>query len=134
MSSVVRASPLSLSCYATTTTGLTHHTDGNKAGELWAITLSENGQYLAGTSFDGRINVWDLAADKQKIQEYETKGSFGLCIDMVSRSIRHIVVTGSRINTCSPQMANLQHQAMLPARYTSLRTRLVGYCTLYLDL
>jgi superkiller protein 8 len=56
--------------------------DGNKAGEIWAIALSEDGQFLASTSYDGRINVWDLAADRKKIREYETKGSFGMCIDM----------------------------------------------------
>lgn len=57
--------------------------DGNKAGELWAIALSEDGQYLASTAYDGRINVWDLGAERVKIREFETKGSFGMCIDMV---------------------------------------------------
>lgn len=56
--------------------------DGNKAGEIWAIALSEDGQFLASTSYDGRINVWDLAGGRRKIREYETKGSFGMCIDM----------------------------------------------------
>lgn len=56
--------------------------DGNKAGEIWAIVLSEDGQFLASTSYDGRINVWDLLANRSKIREYETKGSFGMCIDM----------------------------------------------------
>jgi superkiller protein 8 len=56
--------------------------DGNKAGEIWAIALSEDGQFLASTSYDGRINVWDLLADRKKIREYETKGSFGMSIDM----------------------------------------------------
>jgi len=37
---------------------------------------------LASTTYDGRINVWDLVADRRKIREYETKGSFGMCIDM----------------------------------------------------
>jgi len=54
--------------------------DGNKAGEIWAISLSEDGQFLASTSYDGRINVWDM--DGKKIREYETKGSFGMCIDI----------------------------------------------------
>jgi WD40 repeat protein len=58
--------------------------DGNKAGELWAIALSEDGQYLASTTHDGRINVWDTVAERTKIREYETKGSFGMCIDLVS--------------------------------------------------
>lgn len=61
-----------------------HFSDHNKAGEVWAIALSENGQYLAGTSFDGRINVWDNVAGRVKIREFETKGSFGMAIDLVS--------------------------------------------------
>lgn len=56
--------------------------DGNKAGEIWAIALSEDGQFLASTSYDGRINIWDLVDGRKKIREYRTKGSFGLCIDM----------------------------------------------------
>ena len=54
-----------------------------QAGEMWAIALSENGQYLAATSYDGKINVWDCLGERKKIREYETKGSFGLCIDLV---------------------------------------------------
>ena len=57
--------------------------DGNKAGEIWSIALSEDGQYLAATSFDGRINVWDNLANGAKIREFETKGSFGMSIDLV---------------------------------------------------
>ena len=56
--------------------------DQNKVGEIWAIALSEDGQFLASTTYDGRINVWDLVADRKKIREYDTKGSFGMCIDM----------------------------------------------------
>ena len=56
--------------------------DGNKAGEVWAIALSADGQFLASTTCDGRICVWDLLSGKKKIREYETKGSFGMCIDM----------------------------------------------------
>ncbi len=58
------------------------------AGEVWAIALSEEGQFLAATTYDGRINVWDLFAGERgvKIQEYETgnasTGSFGLCVDL----------------------------------------------------
>jgi len=58
-------------------------TDGNKAGEIWAIALSGNGQYLAATSFDGRMNVWDNLANGAKIREFETRGSFGMSIDLV---------------------------------------------------
>lgn len=57
--------------------------DRNKAGEIWAIALSTDGQYLASTSFDGRINVWDNLAEGAKIREFETKGSFGTSIALV---------------------------------------------------
>lgn len=56
--------------------------DGNKAGEVWALALSEDGQYLASTTYDGRINVWDTASRGEKIRQYDTKGSFGMCIDL----------------------------------------------------
>lgn len=56
--------------------------DGNNAGEIWAIALSEDGQYLASTSVDGRVNVWDNFADCVKIREFETKGNFGMSIDL----------------------------------------------------
>lgn len=57
------------------------------AGELWAIALSEDGQYLASTTYDGRINVWDLFGDSgATLREYETgtagSGSFGLSVDL----------------------------------------------------
>lgn len=65
--------------------------DDIKAGEIWAIALSEDGKFLAGTTFDGRVNVWDTdtltASDKgtaDKVREYETKGSFGTSIDLSS--------------------------------------------------
>lgn len=58
--------------------------DGNKAGDVWAIAVSEDGHYLASTSYDGRINVWDVPAGGAKIREFETKGSFGMAIDLVS--------------------------------------------------
>lgn len=56
-----------------------------KAGEVWAIALSTDGQYLAATTYDGRIGVYDLADQNKKIREYETKGSFGMAIDLVRR-------------------------------------------------
>lgn len=58
--------------------------DGNKAGEIWAIALSNDGEYLASTAYDGRINVWQTGGERRKIREFETKGSFGMCIDLVS--------------------------------------------------
>ncbi|KFZ19052.1 hypothetical protein V502_03837 [Pseudogymnoascus sp. VKM F-4520 (FW-2644)] len=58
--------------------------DGNTAGEVWALALSADGRFLASTTIDGRINVWDISTPKmeKKVREYETKGSFGLCVDM----------------------------------------------------
>ena len=37
---------------------------------------------MASTTYDGRINVWDLVNGRNKIREFETKGSFGMCIDL----------------------------------------------------
>lgn len=54
-----------------------------RAGEPWALCLSADGKYLAGTTHDGRINVYDLANGQQKIQQFETKGSFALSVDLV---------------------------------------------------
>lgn len=60
---------------------------GKAAGEVWALALSEEGQYLASTTYDGRVNVWDLFGDRsEKLREYEAghagSGSFGLCVDL----------------------------------------------------
>lgn len=57
----------------------------NHGTEIWAVALSADGAYLAGTGIDGKISVWDLGAEGMpKIREYETKGSFGMCVDLVS--------------------------------------------------
>ncbi|KAF7115601.1 hypothetical protein CNMCM5793_002695 [Aspergillus hiratsukae] len=57
---------------------------GNMAGAAgtWAVALSDDGQYLAGVTQDGHIKVWDLNANGELIRDYETKGSFGTCLDM----------------------------------------------------
>ena len=81
--------------------------DGNKTGEIWAIALSEDGQYLAATSSDGRINVWDNLADGAKIREFETKGSFGMSIDLVRiHGPLHYIY----LRVFSPWMADLRLQ------------------------
>lgn len=53
-------------------------------GDVWAIALDSQEKYLACTTHDGRIIVWDLEA-KNIVQTYETggagAGSFGLCVD-----------------------------------------------------
>jgi WD40 repeat protein len=58
------------------------------AGGTWAVALSDDGQYLAGVTQDGHIKVWDLNANGELIRDYETKGSFGTCLDMVSSTCR----------------------------------------------
>lgn len=57
--------------------------DPKTAGEVWALSLDAEGRYLATSSYDGRVGVWDLAPAPEnwtKVREYETKGSFGLCV------------------------------------------------------
>lgn len=48
--------------------------------------MSENGQYLACTTSDGRINVYDTNTisdgKAEKITEYQTKGFFGMSVDV----------------------------------------------------
>ncbi|EED20312.1 meiotic recombination protein Ski8/Rec14, putative [Talaromyces stipitatus ATCC 10500] len=53
-----------------------------KDPEAWAICLSEDGRYLAGTTHDGHIKVWDLNNKGEQFRDYETKGAFGACLDM----------------------------------------------------
>lgn len=55
---------------------------GKTAG-IWAPALSQDGQYLAGTTQDGHIKVWDLLGNGEQIRDHDTKGSFGTCIDLV---------------------------------------------------
>ncbi|CEL11416.1 Putative WD40 repeat protein [Aspergillus calidoustus] len=50
--------------------------------DVWAVALSADGQYLAGTTQNGHIKVWDLGANEEEIRDHETKGSFGTCIDL----------------------------------------------------
>lgn len=54
-------------------------------GDVWAVALSANEEYLAYTTSDGRIHVWDLTA-KELIQTYETGarggGSFSMSVDL----------------------------------------------------
>jgi superkiller protein 8 len=73
-------------------------------GEVWAVALDDVGRYLATSAFDGRICVWDLLGNGGegfvRVREYETKGSFGMSIDIVSffpslAAIRWRVVTES---------------------------------------
>ncbi len=73
----------------------------SKAGEIWAVALSDDGRYMASTSANGRIAVWDLdappateasgveggagsAGGVRRAREYETKCSFGMSVAIVS--------------------------------------------------
>ena len=54
----------------------------------WALALNESGQYLAATTHDGRIDVYDTTTLSQNqsptptFTSYETKGSFALSVDI----------------------------------------------------
>lgn len=60
-------------------------TKSRGGGDVWAVALTHDEKYLACTSHDGKIHVWDLEA-RNVIQTYETggagAGSFGLCVDL----------------------------------------------------
>ncbi|KAI5286841.1 hypothetical protein KEM54_006465 [Ascosphaera aggregata] len=58
------------------------HFANDNIRDIWAPALSSNGQYLAGTTTDGRVKVWDLFNAATQISEFETKGSFGMCISL----------------------------------------------------
>ncbi|KAI5360108.1 putative WD40/YVTN repeat-like-containing domain superfamily [Septoria linicola] len=53
----------------------------NAAGQHWAPALNENGQYLAITTSDGRVNVYDTTT-LEKFTQYETKGSFAMSVSI----------------------------------------------------
>lgn len=52
-------------------------------GDSWAVALSSDENYMACTTHDGKIHVWDLRS-KSVVQTYETggsgNGSFGLSV------------------------------------------------------
>jgi len=57
--------------------------DGAGVGEIWAVALSADGRYLAAGAYDGKVRVWDLGAEQWPcVREYETKGSFGMSVDI----------------------------------------------------
>ena len=101
--------------------------DQNKPGEIWAIALSADGQYLASTSINGKINVWSLNKDEgmPRIREYETKGSFGLCVDLVSFALQCLASQYAGIADITTRVAMVasQPQGMRTDRYMSSTTK-----------
>ncbi|RPA90640.1 WD40 repeat-like protein [Choiromyces venosus 120613-1] len=55
---------------------------GRSAGEVWAISLSPTGNFMAATTYNGRVCVYDVSGHGEKVREYETKGSFGMSVDI----------------------------------------------------
>jgi superkiller protein 8 len=51
--------------------------------------MSPEGNFLAATTQDGRVNVYDTTkineevTAAQTLAQFETKGSFGTCVDIV---------------------------------------------------
>ena len=83
---------------------------GDKAGEHWALALSFEGNFLAATTQDGRVNVYDTTKINEDVKaaqtlaQFETKGSFGTCVDIVRyiwRKTELIIV----LTSFSPPMA-----------------------------
>lgn len=62
-----------------------------KKGEIWAVALDSEGDHLVGTTNDGKNHVWELTkgdvVEAKEFAEYETRGGFGLAVDVVSLSI-----------------------------------------------
>lgn len=57
--------------------------DNREIKDIWAVVLSADARYLAGTTHDGCIKVWDLQNNLEEAWNLETRGSFGMCVDMV---------------------------------------------------
>ena len=63
--------------------------DKGKKGEIWAVALDSEGDHAVATTQDGRNHVWNLVKSEEKVvakhfAEYETRGGFGLAVDVVS--------------------------------------------------
>jgi superkiller protein 8 len=68
-------------------------------GELWSLAMTANGRYLAASSYDGKLRVWDMLTGEDReekqgkntikirepevVREYDTRGSFGMCVAIV---------------------------------------------------
>lgn len=74
------------------------------------MALSFEGNFLAATTQDGRVNVYDTTKINEDVKaaqtlaQFETKGSFGTCVDIVRyiwRKTELIIV----LTSFSPPMA-----------------------------
>ncbi|KAF2399270.1 WD40 repeat protein [Trichodelitschia bisporula] len=56
-------------------------TTAGSGGFIWAVALSADGRYLAGTASDGHVSVWDLKEEGWPlVRSYFTKNSFGTSV------------------------------------------------------
>ena len=54
----------------------------------WAVAVSGDGKECAISTHDGQIMTWDIAVTPPNVMlKYETKGSFGCCVDMVNNYV-----------------------------------------------
>lgn len=110
------------------------------AGELWAVALDVEGRYLAATTYDGRVNVWEVGSvvdEKTGTQEakarwftgWETKGSFGLAVDLVSLLVFVFAfASAADLGSCRARIIALRQRGMLRGISTFLaRLRHVYY-------
>lgn len=104
----------------------------SKAGELWAPALDSEGNFLVTTTYDGRNNVWQLVSEvnekngdvkvrAEKFAEYETRGGFGLGVDVSPDNVYTATShpTGN-IYIFSSQTTRLLHS--LPTQAAPVRT------------
>lgn len=99
---------------------------------MWAIAMSEDGQFLAATSLTGQINVWNIDSG-ELVRNYETKGSHGMCIDLVSfvfKELRAPVTDDDDGKSDSQPTAGSLRPGMKTAGSSSSTTIPIGYCIL----
>ena len=108
-------------------------------GDVWAVAVSAGGEYAAASAADGRVRVWDLRggegagaekAEAPVVREYETRGSFGMCVDMVRLAClprRCLQLTRDRVPTASSLRRGMRAGASL-----CLTTTRAGCCIRWL--
>ena len=56
-----------------------------KTVQVWPVALSTNGAVCTTATQSGKLQVWDLKISPPVCtRHYETKGSFTMCVDVVS--------------------------------------------------